>query len=132
MIKKMKRAIRERLTSMLASVGEHLYTTRRKVATGAAALLTLSLGYHVIFGQNGISVYEEKRHESHELDTQLKQLQQQNEELREHTAHLQKDPNAIEHEAREDLHYTRPGEVIYTMPQQTPAPQKPTTDAAKK
>jgi cell division protein FtsB len=29
---------------------------------------------------------------------------------------LQSDPNAIEHQAREELHYTRPGEVIYTLP----------------
>ena len=29
---------------------------------------------------------------------------------------LASDPNAIEHEAREELRYTRPGEVIYTLP----------------
>jgi cell division protein FtsB len=29
---------------------------------------------------------------------------------------MQNDPNAIEHQAREELHYTRPGEVIYTLP----------------
>jgi cell division protein FtsB len=29
---------------------------------------------------------------------------------------LKSDPNAIEHQAREELHYTRPGEVIYTLP----------------
>jgi len=38
---------------------------------------------------------------------------------------LKKDPDAIEHEAREKLHYARPGEVIYTLP---PDPkQKPAT-----
>jgi cell division protein FtsB len=29
---------------------------------------------------------------------------------------LQEDPDAIEHQAREELHYTRPGEVIVTLP----------------
>jgi cell division protein FtsB len=29
---------------------------------------------------------------------------------------LQNDPGAIEHQAREELHYTRAGEVIYTLP----------------
>jgi cell division protein FtsB len=31
---------------------------------------------------------------------------------------LQNDPGAIEHQAREELHYTRPGEVIVTLPDQ--------------
>jgi cell division protein FtsB len=29
---------------------------------------------------------------------------------------LESDPNAIEHQEREELHYTRPGEVIYALP----------------
>jgi cell division protein FtsB len=36
--------------------------------------------------------------------------------LKGHVERLQSDPNAIEHQAREELHYTRPGEVIYTLP----------------
>jgi len=29
---------------------------------------------------------------------------------------LKSDPDAIEHEAREKLHYAKPGEVIYALP----------------
>ena len=29
---------------------------------------------------------------------------------------LKNDPKTIEKEARERLHYTRPGEVVYTLP----------------
>jgi cell division protein FtsB len=88
----------------------------RKVATGAAALLALAMGYHVIFGQNGLTAYQQKRQDTQSLDRQLHMLQRENEQLKGHVERLQNDPNAIEHQAREELHYTRPGEVIYTLP----------------
>ncbi len=88
----------------------------RKIATGAAALLVLAMGYHVIFGQNGLTVYQQKRQETHSLDEQLHSLQHENGLLKGHVDRLQSDPSAIEHQAREELHYTRPGEVIYTLP----------------
>ncbi len=95
---------------------ERIYVGRRKVATGAAAVLAIGLGYHVIFGQNGLTVYSQKRQEAQSLDTQLQSLQRENDLLKGHVDRLQSDPNAIEHQAREELHYTRPGEVIYTLP----------------
>jgi cell division protein FtsB len=88
----------------------------RKIATGAAALLALAMGYHVIFGQNGLTVYQQKRQDAETLDRQLHSLQRENDLLKGHVDRLQNDPNAIEHQAREELHYTRPGEVIYTLP----------------
>src|SRR5216684_3834596 len=89
----------------------------RKVATGAAALLALAMGYHVIFGQNGLTAYQQKRQDAQTLNRQLQSLQRENELLKGHVDRLQNDPNAIEHQAREELHYTRPGEVIYTLPE---------------
>src|SRR6267154_5620988 len=91
----------------------------RKVATGAAALLALAMGYHVIFGQNGLTVYQQKRQDAQTLDRQLHSLQRENDLLKGHVDRLKNDPNAIEHQAREELHYTRPGEVIYTLPAST-------------
>jgi cell division protein FtsB len=88
----------------------------RRIATTAAALLALAIGYHVIFGQNGLTVYQQKRQDAQTLDLQLHSLQRENELLKGHVDRLQNDPNAIEHQAREELHYTRPGEVIYTLP----------------
>jgi len=93
----------------------------RKVATGAAALLALAMGYHVIFGQNGLTAYQQKRQDAQSLDRQLHSLQKENDQLKGHVDRLQNDPNAIEHQAREELHYTRPGEVIYTLPASTGA-----------
>ncbi|WP_348266349.1 septum formation initiator family protein [Edaphobacter paludis] len=88
----------------------------RKVATGAAAVLALAMAYHVIFGQNGLTVYQQKRQETQVLAKQLQTLQHENDLMKGHVDRLQNDPNAIEHQAREELHYTRPGEVIYTLP----------------
>ena len=34
-----------------------------------------------------------------------------------HDQRLQSDPDTLEYEAREQMHYTRPGEVIYTLPE---------------
>ena len=104
------------ILGFLGRVGIAIYGSRRKVATGAAALLAIMVGYHVIFGQNGLTAYQGKRHDAHDLQTQMDALTRDNTRLRDHVDRLTNNPDAIEHEAREELHYTRPGEVIYTMP----------------
>jgi cell division protein FtsB len=102
--------------SVIVRLWERSHLGWRKIATGTAALLALAMGYHVIFGQNGITVYQQKRQDTQNLDRQLRSLQRENDLLKGHVERLQSDPNAIEHQAREELHYTRPGEVIYTLP----------------
>jgi len=93
-----------------------LRSGRRKAATIAAAALALAVGYHVIFGANGLTAYERKRQETHRLNQEMQGLQRENDLLKGHVDRLQTDPNAIEHQAREQLHYTRPGEIIYALP----------------
>lgn len=97
----------------------HPYFGWRRMATVVAGVLAVSLGYHVVFGQNGLTVYEHKRHEARDLAKEQVRLERENEFFRGHVARLESDPNAIEHQAREELHYTRPGEVIYAMPSAT-------------
>jgi cell division protein FtsB len=104
------------LSSSFARIFNQTQIGWRKVATGAAALLALAMGYHVIFGQNGLTAYQQKRQDAQTLDHQLHSLQHENDLLKGHVDRLQNDPSAIEHQAREELHYTRPGEVIYTLP----------------
>ena len=89
---------------------------RRKAATLAAAALAFGVAYHVVFGANGLTVFEQKRHETQQLKREMQDLQRENDQLQGHVNRLQNDPNAIEHQAREELHYTRPGEVIYELP----------------
>lgn len=93
-----------------------LYEARRKVATLGAGVLAVLMGYGVVFGHNGLTAFAHKRAEARELQVQMQQLQSENSRLREHVDALQNDPAAIEHQAREELHYTRAGEVIYTLP----------------
>lgn len=105
----------------LGRIVSNAYSVRRRIATVAAAVLALGLGYHVVFGRNGLIVYQQKRLDARTLDGELHTLQLENDRLKGHVERLQNDPNAIEQQAREELHYTRPGEVIYTLP---PAPPK--------
>lgn len=84
------------------------------------------MGYHVVFGQNGLIAYEHKREDTKALQGQMQSLQQENDRLRGHVDRLQNDPGAIEHQAREELHYTRAGEVIYTLPPDPPPSAAPT------
>jgi cell division protein FtsB len=106
------------------------YTGRRKFATAAALVLVVTLGYHVVFGDNGLTAYEAKRQESAELEKQIEALKVQNAKLSTHDQHLQSDPNAIAAAIHNHIHYVKPGEVIVTVqpgpaastaPAQTPA-----------
>lgn len=116
-----QRGLRARLAACVVG----LMANRRKVATVGAALLAVGVAYHVVFGPNGLTVYEQKRHENRALDSEVKQLQQENESLKSHVDRLGSDPGAIEHEAREQLHYARPGEVIYTLGSPHPVASAP-------
>jgi cell division protein FtsB len=98
-------------------IGEAIYRVRRRIATGFAVLLAVFFAYHVVFGRNGVNSYEQKRAQDRELHQQIDALQQENDRLKDHVTRLKSDPDAIEYEAREKLHYARPGEVIYTLNQ---------------
>jgi cell division protein FtsB len=101
-----------------------VYKSRRRVATSAVVLLIALMGYHAVFGANGIIVYQQKRVEYRKLDAELRSLQEENQKLNDHIKALQTDPKAIEKEAREQLRYAKPGEVIYVAPARTPADPK--------
>jgi cell division protein FtsB len=109
-------------------VCEMFFHWRRKLATAAVGVLVLWLGFHVIFGANGMVVYQNKRAEHRKLQTEIKQLEGENQRLSKQVEQLRNDPKAIEREAREQLHYTKPGERIYLLPEQRRAEKVP--DAA--
>lgn len=105
-----------KLPELAGAAKDRIYLWRRRGATFATAALALVMAYGVVFGHNGLTAFAHKRQEATLLQQQMQQLQKENDRLREHVNHLQSDPDAIEHEAREELHYTRSGEVIYTLP----------------
>lgn len=125
-----KSKLTAQLPALAGAAKERAYLWRRRAATIATATLALVMAYGVIFGHNGLTAFAHKREEAKSLQRQMQQLQTENQQLREHVDRLQNDPSAIEHEAREELHYTRAGEVIYTLPANnsdasTTAPSKP-------
>lgn len=90
----------------------------RPAGTVVAVGLALLLMWHVVNGKNGLTVWHQKRAEDQQLQKEIKQLEQENAHLREHVERLKSDPDAIEHEAREKLHYAKPNEVIVALPPQ--------------
>jgi cell division protein FtsB len=97
----------------------------RPAGTGIAAVLALLVMWHVVYGNHGLSIWQQKRAEDRALQHEIKDLQQENAQMRQQIDHLNSDPDAIEREAREKLHYAKPGEVIYTLPDQPQAQQAP-------
>jgi cell division protein FtsB len=89
---------------------------RGTAATVAVGFIAMLLAVHVLFGENGMLTYQRKRAESKQLQQEIERLQQENSKLTQHIRELKSDPKAIEREAREQLRYARPGEVIYTIP----------------
>ncbi|MGA2674559.1 MAG: septum formation initiator family protein [Terracidiphilus sp.] len=102
----------------------------RPAGTVVAVCLTLLLTWHVVNGKHGLSVWQHKRAEDQQLQKEINDLEQENAQLRKRVERLKSDPDAIEHEAREKLHYAKPGEVIYALPAQTQT-QTPPTGAGK-
>jgi len=105
-----------------------LHAERRRLATAGVALLAAWLFLHVMFGANGMVIYRSKRAERQRLQADIDKLQKENDLYMQQIRSLQNDPKAIEKEAREQLHYARPGEVVYVPP----APERPASNAARK
>ena len=94
----------------------------RRVGTVAVLLLTLGVVLHAMFGANGMVVYQQKRAERQTLQSEVERLQKENDQYVERIKALKTDQRAIEREAREQLHYTRPGEYVYVAPDPHPGP----------
>ena len=108
--------------NLISRFSDWLYRSRRRIATAGVAVLVGIVGFHVIFGANGMVIYQQKRTEYKALNNELNSLQQENERLNQKIKALRTDPKTIEKEAREQLRYARPGEVVYSLPAEKTAP----------
>ena len=93
--------------------GRWVYRMRRVLATVCIALLAGFLGYKVVFGANGMKVWQTKRAEVHRLEQEIERKQLDQQQLQHDVEALQRgDHSVIEKEAREQLGYVKPGEVV--------------------
>ena len=113
-----ERAMIQRAIERASPYGKLLYSLRRRIATVAVAVVTVSFLVHVMFGANGMVAYRQKRTEYEALRKKIDQAQQENERYSRQIHGLKTDEKAIEKEAREQLGYAKPGEYVYV---QTPA-----------
>ena len=98
----------------------------RPAGTVVAVLLALLVMGHVVNGNHGLTVWRQNRAQDRELQKEINDIQQENAQLRQQIDRLKSNPDAIEHEAREKLHYAKPGEVIYSLPD-APKTESPAT-----
>jgi cell division protein FtsB len=103
------------------TVATAAYGQRRRIATVFAVVIAVLVGYHALFGANGVVAYRAKRSEDRLLAQQLEKMKIENARLKSHVEHLKTDPDAIEFEAHTRLRYTRPDQVIVLNNSANPA-----------
>jgi cell division protein FtsB len=108
------------------TVATAAYGQRRRIATVFAVVIAALLGYHALFGANGVVAYRAKRSEDRVLSQQLEKMKVENGRLKAHVEHLKTDPDAIEYEAHMRLRYARPDQVIVLNNAPNPTPNTAT------
>jgi cell division protein FtsB len=86
---------------------------RQRVTLAIAATAIVALGAVVIFGSRGLRHLQTLTGERDELGRRIALLLHDNDQLRDRIQHLRTDDRTLERLAREELGFTRPGEVIY-------------------
>jgi cell division protein FtsB len=124
-------AVAESLAEKASPLLARMYAVRRRVATITVAVLAIFLFVHVMFGANGMIVYKQKRDEYQALQKKLAMEQKENDLYTRQIQGLKTDEKSIEKEAREQLHYARPGEYVYVPPAPANTPP-PASHSARK
>jgi cell division protein FtsB len=104
---------RQPLSGRVLDLGRRIW---RPAGTLVAFALALLLTWHVINGKHGLNVWLEKRAEDKVLQREIRDLNQENDRLRDRIEHLKTDPDTIMIAARQTLHYAKPDEVIVALP----------------
>ncbi len=106
----------------LQEFGLRLVQWRGLLASAVFAILAAGLFAHAMLGDNGWIRYRQKKAEYQKLQQEIQRMGSENDKLDSEIKALKSDPKAIEKEAREQLRYAKPGEVIYLLPDRS-APQ---------
>ena len=89
--------------------------TLRRNAIFVMALLTMAMLMHEVFGRNGYLTLRREKKEYTALQQQIQNVSQQNQELKQKIHALKNNPEAVEKQARDQLHLAKPGEIIYIL-----------------
>ncbi|MGB0005579.1 MAG: septum formation initiator family protein [Candidatus Sulfotelmatobacter sp.] len=115
----------------LRPVFARIHALRRRIATIAVAALAGLLFVHVMLGANGMVIYKQKRAEYESLQKRIALEQKENQLYTQRIQGMKTDAKAIEKEAREQLHYARPGEYVYVPPDPV-RPDPPVNHSARR
>ena len=115
----------------IEQIREFVTKRQKTLASVAICFMAVFMAYHVFTANNGIKVYFHKKAEHRALQHEIDQLKAENEQLAKRVNSLKTDPETIEKEAREQLKYAKPGEVVFVTPEQQPA-QPPANATAHK
>jgi cell division protein FtsB len=119
------------MTITIRIAGRWLFQMRRVLATCCIAVLAVLIGYKVVFGANGMKVWQSKRAQVNQLQDDIDQKLTEQQQLQRQVDALQRgDANVIEKEAREQLGYVKPGEVVLYEPRAKADPHT-ATDVAQ-
>lgn len=90
-----------------------------------SAILTVVFLVSFVFSEEGISELQRARKRVHDLETEVNRLQIENQRLAAEIESLKKSTFAVERIAREDLSMSKPGEVVYMLPEAKPPEPAP-------
>lgn len=106
-------------------------STWRRVLLTVLGLGLLALVVHTLFGEHGYLALRQQQREYERLRQEIQALQEENRQLEAEIKALKNDPRAVERIAREELKMARPGEKVYSLPQ-NPAADSPAKSQSPK
>lgn len=98
------------------------HKTLRRNAIFGMALLSLVMLMHEIFGRNGYMTLRHEKKQFSALQKQIQSVSEENKQIEQKIQALKNNPEAVEKQARDQLHLARPGEIIYMLPDKTVSP----------
>ncbi len=119
------------MTELIRQIRDFLEQRQKRLASAGICLVAILMAYHVFTAENGIKAYFQKRSEHRALQQEVERIKTENADLAKRVKALKSDPQTIEREAREQLKYAKPGEVVFVSPDQ-PAQQPPANATAQK
>ena len=97
---------------------------RRRMASYALAGVAFIMVVNTLVGENGYLATLRAGREAAEIEAQLRQVREQNLQMKERIQRLRSDPHELEDAARKELHMSKPGETTIII-KDAPAAKSP-------